>query len=136
GTRSARGWGAARDRGRPRTAPRRGRSRKGHRAGRSSRRPGSGSSRRRAGDARAHTLRGRGPAWRLFFVRGANEVGQMGALGIVELERAANSFEHLLGDTPRDASLEARVPLDADPGAERDLLTPQPGHPSLAAIPR
>jgi hypothetical protein len=60
----------------------------------------------------------------------------VGALGLVELERAADGVEHLLGDAPRDSPLEAGVPLDADPGAERDLLAPQAGHPTLAAIPR
>jgi hypothetical protein len=60
----------------------------------------------------------------------------MGTFGLVELESAADGVEHFLRDASRDAPLEAGVPLDADPGAERDLLAPQAGHASLAAIPR
>ena len=59
--------------------------------------------------------------------RGAGEVVEVGALGLVELERLGERFQHALRDTADVAALEALVVVDADAGERGDLLAPQPG---------
>ena len=65
-------------------------------------------------------------------VRGAGEVEEVGAFGVVELQRTGERLEHGLGDAASVAALEARVVLDADAGEHRDLLAAQPGHAAVA----
>jgi len=62
----------------------------------------------------------------------AREVEQVVAFGLVELERAGESFEHELGDSAHVAALEALVVLDADTGERGDLLAAQAFHASPA----
>jgi hypothetical protein len=57
----------------------------------------------------------------------------VGALGLVELERAAHEVQHVVGDAARIAALESRVVLDADARQEGDLLASQAGHAPVAA---
>jgi hypothetical protein len=54
------------------------------------------------------------------------------ALGVVELKRAGEPFEHELGDAADAAALQALVVLDAHPRQRGDLLAAQPGHAPLA----
>ncbi len=56
----------------------------------------------------------------------------MGALGIVELERAGQPFQDELGDAAGVSAFQALVVLDADAGQRGDLLAAQAGHPTLA----
>ena len=72
--------------------------------------------------------RGRRRARRGGRLRGAGEVEQVRALGLVELQRAGERLEHALGDAAHVAALEARVVRDADAGEHRDLLAAQPRH--------
>ena len=65
-------------------------------------------------------------------VGGAGEVEQVGALGLVELQRAGQPFEHELGDAADVAALQALVVLDADTGQRGDLLAAQARHAPLA----
>ena len=57
----------------------------------------------------------------------AREVEQVRGLGLVELERARDRAEHLVGDALEAAALEAGVVVDAHPGEHRHLLAAQPG---------
>src|SRR6266540_2264902 len=65
-----------------------------------------------------------------------DQVEQVGALGLVELERTADSLEDIIRHAAGVAALEARVVLHAGPRQQRDLLAPQTRHPALAAIER
>ena len=51
----------------------------------------------------------------------------MRALGLIELERPRQRFEHELGDAADMAALQAPVVVGADAGEGGDLLSPQPG---------
>jgi hypothetical protein len=67
------------------------------------------------------------------WVRNASlRVERVRALGVVELERAGQRLEHVLGDAAHVAALEPRVVRDADAGEYRDLLAPQPGDAAAA----
>ena len=57
--------------------------------------------------------------------RGADEVEQVGAFCLVEVQGAGDAFEHVVGDTVGVAALEAGVVLDADPGEHRHFLAAQ-----------
>ena len=65
---------------------------------------------------RPHPFLGRTPPRRPARGRGADEVEQVGAFGFVELQRARDAFEDVLGDAAGVAAFEAGVVLDADPG--------------------
>ena len=61
-------------------------------------------------------------------LRGAGQVEQVRALGVVELQRAGERVEHAVGDAAHVAALQARVVRDADAGQHGHLLAPQAGH--------
>ncbi|WP_356903081.1 hypothetical protein [Arthrobacter sp. YD4] len=52
----------------------------------------------------------------------------MGSFSVVELQSAANAFEHGLGDAFGVTSLESDVVLDAHPGHKGDFLPAQTWH--------
>jgi hypothetical protein len=56
----------------------------------------------------------------------------VGALGVVELQRAGERLEHALGDSPDVAALEAGVVRDAHAGEDGDLLAAQSGNAARA----
>src|SRR5690242_4863716 len=56
------------------------------------------------------------------------------ALGLVELQRPGDCFEHALRDPTEIPPFEAVVVVDADPGEHGDLLPPEPGNAPLAAV--
>ncbi len=60
-------------------------------------------------------------------------VVQVRPSGLVELQRAGEGLQHVVGDATEIAALEAGVVVDAHPGEQRDLLPTQPGHPPVAA---
>ena len=51
----------------------------------------------------------------------------MRTLGVVELERPRERFEHKLGDAADLAALQAPVVVRTDARQRRDLLTTKPG---------
>ena len=61
-------------------------------------------------------------------LRGAGQVEQVRALGVVELQRAGERVEHAVGDAAHVAALQARVVRDADARQHGDLLAAQAGH--------
>ena len=63
---------------------------------------------------------------------GADEIEEVGALGIVELERTGEPFQDELGDSADVSAFQALVVLDAHAGQGGDLLAAQPGHAALA----
>jgi hypothetical protein len=63
-------------------------------------------------------------------VRGAGQVEQVCALGVVEAQRV----EHALGYSVEVGPFEAGVVVDADPGEHRDFLLAQTGDASVAAV--
>ena len=65
---------------------------------------------------------------------GADQVEQVGAFDVVELQGAGDGFEDVLGDAADVAAFELRVVLDADPGEHRHLLAAQPGDAAAAAV--
>ena len=81
---------------------------------------------------RADALLGRPRALRGDRTRGAGEVEEVRALGVVELQRPRQRLEHELRDAADLAALQAPVVVGADAGQRRDLLAAQPGHPPLA----
>ena len=81
---------------------------------------------------RAHTRLQRPRALRRDRARGARQVEQVRALGVVELQRSRQRFQHELGDPADLAALQAPVVVRAHPGQRRDLLAPQARHPPLA----
>ncbi len=56
----------------------------------------------------------------------------MGALGVVELERPSQRFEHALGSAAEVSAFESRVIRDAHAGQDGDFLTAQSGNPAAA----
>ena len=58
----------------------------------------------------------------------ADEIEQMRAFGVVELQRAGERLEHGVGDAGGVAAFELCVVGDADTGERGDLLAPQAGH--------
>ena len=65
---------------------------------------------------------------------GAGEVEEVGALGVVELERSGQRFEHALGGAAHVAVFQARVVLVAHAGQDRDLLAAQSGDATGAVV--
>jgi hypothetical protein len=65
-------------------------------------------------------------------VRCACEVEQVGAFGVVELERPGERFEHAVGGAGDVSAFQARVVLDADAGQGGDLLAAQPRNAATA----
>jgi hypothetical protein len=55
-------------------------------------------------------------------VCGAGEVDEVGAFGVVELERAGERAQHALGGAVHVPALQAGVVGDADAGQDGDLL--------------
>ena len=60
-------------------------------------------------------------------LRGAREVEQVGALGVVELQRPRERLEDGVGDTARVAAFEAGVVVDADAGEQRHFFPAKTG---------
>jgi hypothetical protein len=97
--------------------------------------------RRRAGHgvedalhAGSDPLLGRSPTSRRGRVGRACKIGQMRALGLVELQRAGQRLQHAVGHAVDVAALQPRVVVDAHPGEQRDLLAAQAGYPPLASV--
>jgi hypothetical protein len=63
-----------------------------------------------------------------------DQVEQVGALGLVEPERASERFQYAVGDTAGVTTLETGVVVDADPGEQRDFLPAQPDNAPVAAV--
>jgi hypothetical protein len=61
---------------------------------------------------------------------GSDEVEEMGALGVVELERPSQRIEHAVGDPVRVAALQTRVVGNAHARQDGDLLPAQPRDPT------
>ena len=59
---------------------------------------------------------------------GADQVEQVAAFGVVELQRAGDGVQDALGDPGGVAAFEAGVVLHAHPGEHRDLDPAQPRH--------
>lgn len=59
------------------------------------------------------------------------EVEQVGALGIVELQRSGDGVQDAVGRAGDRPAFELRVVVDADAGEEGDLLTSQARHAPL-----
>ena len=64
---------------------------------------------------------------------GAGQIEQVGAFGLVELERAGDAVEDSVGCAGEVSSFHADVVVDADAGEQSDLLAPEPLHPTVAA---
>ena len=62
---------------------------------------------------------------RRHWVRGAGEVEQVSAFGVVELERPSQRLQHAFGDAIHISALEASVVRNADAGEDGDLLAAQ-----------
>ncbi|NYG19912.1 hypothetical protein BJY17_000659 [Agromyces hippuratus] len=60
----------------------------------------------------------------------------MGGLGVVELQRPGQGFEHGVGCPGEAAALETRVVVDAHTGEHRHLFTAQSRNPAIAAVGR
>ena len=56
----------------------------------------------------------------------------MRALGVVELKRPSQCFEHAVGDSVDVAALQAGVVRDAHTGQDGDLLAAEPGNAATA----
>ena len=59
---------------------------------------------------------------------GAGEVEEVGALGVVELQRPGQCLQHALGGAAHVAAFQARVVLDAHAGQDGDLFAAQSGN--------
>jgi hypothetical protein len=59
---------------------------------------------------------------------GAGEVEEVGALGVVELERPGQCLQDALGGAAHVSAFKARVVLDAHAGQHGDLFAAQPGN--------
>src|SRR6185437_6737744 len=70
--------------------------------------------------------------WRSRRLRGAGEVEEVGALGVVEVERPRKCLQHALGDSSHASALQAGVVRNAHSGQDGDLLTTERGHPPTA----
>jgi hypothetical protein len=55
---------------------------------------------------------------------GAAKIEEVGALCVVELQRASQRLEHAVGRPGQVAALQARVVRDAHAGQDGDLLAP------------
>jgi hypothetical protein len=77
-------------------------------------------------------------AWRLAGGRGrrTDEAVQVVTLGLVQLQGVYQALEDAVRDTAEGAALQPRVVLDTDPREQRNLLTPQPRHPSIGPVNR
>ena len=75
---------------------------------------------------------GRTRAPRCQRARGAGEIEEVRAFGLIELERPPQRFEHELGDAADMAALQTPVVVDTDAGEGGDLLSTQPGNAALA----
>ncbi len=71
-----------------------------------------------------------GPRYRR--LGGAGEVEEVGAFGIVELERPRQCLQHALRDPAHVSTLQAGVVRNAHPGQDGDFLAAEPGHPATA----
>jgi hypothetical protein len=58
----------------------------------------------------------------------------VGALGLVELERAGECIQHGLGDPAEVSPLQAGVVVDAHPGQQRDFFPAEPWNAPVAAV--
>jgi len=65
-------------------------------------------------------------------LRRAREIEQVSPLGLVELQRLGERFEHRLGDAAEVAALEPCVVVGRDARQERDLLATEALHASWA----
>src|SRR4051795_1900925 len=63
---------------------------------------------------------------------GAGEVEQVGALGVIELERAGQRVQHALGGAAHVSALQAGVVRDAHAGQDGDLPAAQSGNAATA----
>ena len=59
---------------------------------------------------------------------GAGEVEEVGALGVVELERPGECLQHALRGPAHVSPLQARVVRNAHAGEDGDLFAAEPGH--------
>jgi hypothetical protein len=69
-------------------------------------------------------------------VGAADEIEQVRVLGLVKLQRAGESLQHVFGHAGGVPALESRVVLDADPGQHRCLFASQAGDTTLVAVSR
>ena len=83
-------------------------------------------------DAALVGVRRRGAAAGGDAVGGAGEVVEVGALGVVELQRPRQRLQHAGGGAGDLAALEPGVVLHAQPGERRDLAAPQARHAAVA----
>jgi hypothetical protein len=81
-------------------------------------------------DLRASGAGTRGPGWS----GGAGEIGQVGAFGFVELQRAGQCVEDVVGDAAGVAAFELGVVVDADPGQHGDFLAAQARDAPVTAV--
>ena len=65
-------------------------------------------------------------------MRGAREVEEVAALGVVELQRPGERFQDALGDPVNVTALQAGVVRDAHAGQDGDLLAAQSGDAATA----
>jgi hypothetical protein len=70
------------------------------------------------------------PRWR--GVCGAGEVEEVGALGVVELERPGQCLQHALGGPAQVSALQAGVVRNAHAGQDGDLFAAQSGNATSA----
>lgn len=68
-------------------------------------------------------------------MRCTRKVKEVRPLGLVELKRARKRFKDAFGDTGYIAALKPDVVIDADPGDERDFLSPESRDAAACAIP-
>jgi hypothetical protein len=55
-------------------------------------------------------------------------------LGRAQIKRVGDRLEHLGGGMDAASLLDPRVVLDTDPGKQRELFAPQPGHAPPAVV--
>ena len=65
-------------------------------------------------------------------LRGAGEVEEVSALGVVELERPGQCLQHALRDAVHVSALQARVVRHAHAGQDGDLLAAESGNAAIA----
>jgi hypothetical protein len=75
---------------------------------------------------------GRPRALRRDRTRRAGQIKKMHTLGVIELKRPRQRFEHEFRDAADLAALQTPVVVRADAGQRRDLLPAQAGHPPPA----
>ncbi len=64
----------------------------------------------------------------------AGQVEQVGALGLVQLQRTREGVQHGVGGAAGVAAFQPGVIVDADPGQQRDFPPAQPGHAAAATV--